>query len=121
LSARQYVQELHIAESAKHPPPGDSTNAQNEYKITRKEGSPSVMRRISGRCQRGIRYALWALGEATTMEILEYCYPWPSEDRRQRKNRARAVCLAARPIAVVAGRVWPGGNLWRLKHTEPES
>jgi hypothetical protein len=35
------------------------------------------MRRISGRCQRGIRYALWALGEATTVEILEYCYPWP--------------------------------------------
>ena len=33
------------------------------------------MRRISGRCQRGIRYALWALGEATTVEILEYCYP----------------------------------------------
>jgi hypothetical protein len=24
------------------------------------------MRRISGRCQRGIRHALWALGEATT-------------------------------------------------------
>jgi hypothetical protein len=31
------------------------------------------MRRIL----RGIRYALWALGEATTVEILEYCYPWP--------------------------------------------
>ena len=44
------------------------------------------MRRISGRCQRGIRYALWTLGEATTMEILEYCYPWPGEDRRQRKE-----------------------------------
>jgi hypothetical protein len=65
------------------------------------------MRRISGRCQRGIRYALWALGEATTMEILEYCYPWPGEDRRQRKNRARAVCLAARKMAVVVGRAVP--------------
>jgi hypothetical protein len=41
------------------------------------------MRRISGRCQRGIRYALWAIGDATTMEILEYCHPWPGEDRRQ--------------------------------------
>jgi hypothetical protein len=39
------------------------------------------MRRISGRCQRGIRYALWALGEATTVEILEYCYPWPGPGR----------------------------------------
>src|SRR6185437_9776104 len=36
------------------------------------------MRRISGRCQRGIRYALWAIGDATTMEILEYCHPWPA-------------------------------------------
>jgi hypothetical protein len=44
------------------------------------------------------------LGEATTMEINEWCYPWPAETRRQRKNRARAVCLAARRMAVVAGR-----------------
>jgi hypothetical protein len=58
------------------------------------------MRRISGRCQRGIRYALWALGDATTIE-LEYCYPWPGEDR---------VCLAARKMAIVVGRT--GGNLW---------
>ena len=79
------------------------------------QGSSSVMRRIAGRCQRGIRYALWALGEATTTEILEYCYPWPGEDRRQRKNRARAVCLAARKTAIVVGRTWPGGNVWRLK------
>jgi hypothetical protein len=57
------------------------------------------MRRISGRCQRGIRYALWTLGEATTMEIAEWCYPWPGEDRRQRKNRAQAVCLTARKMA----------------------
>jgi hypothetical protein len=64
------------------------------------------MRRISGRYGRGIRYALWALGEATTMEILEYCYPWSGEDRRQRKNRARAVCLAARKMAIVVGRPW---------------
>jgi hypothetical protein len=89
--------------------------------ITCNQGSPSVMRRISGRCQRGIRYALWALGEATTMEILDNCYPWPGEDRRQRKNRARAVCLAARKMAIVVGRTWPGGNLWRLKDAEPEA
>src|SRR5437879_5124864 len=73
------------------------------------------MRRISGRCQRGLRYALWALGEATTMEFLEYCCPWPGDDRRQRKNRARAVCLAARKMAIVFGRTRPGGNLWGLK------
>jgi hypothetical protein len=49
------------------------------------------------------------------MEILEYCYPWPGEDRRQRKNRARAVCLAAREMTTVVGRTWPGGNVWRLR------
>jgi hypothetical protein len=81
----------------------------------REQGSPSVMRRISGRCQRGIRYALWALGEATAMEIAEWCHPWPGEDRRQRKNRARAVCLAARKMAIVVGRTRPGANEWRLK------
>jgi len=79
------------------------------------------MRRISGRCQRGIRYALWAIGDATTMEILEYCHPWPGEDRWQCKNRARAVCLAARGMAIVGGRTWTGGNLWRLKDAEPEA
>jgi len=70
-------------------------------------GQSFVMRRISGRCQRGIRYALWALCEATTMEVLEYCYSWPSEDRGQRKNRARAACLAARKMAIVVGRHGP--------------
>jgi hypothetical protein len=50
-----------------------AADAQTNAKITREQGN--VMRRIAGRCQRGIRYALWALGEATTMELLEYCYP----------------------------------------------
>jgi hypothetical protein len=64
------------------------------------------MRRISGRCQRGIRYALWALGEATTREIAQWCYEMPAETRQQRKNRARAVVLAARKIAIRVGRRW---------------
>jgi|SRR5215831_10179155 len=75
----------------------------------------SVMRRIGGRCQRGVRRALWVLGTASTQQIVEWAYGWPGESRRQRKNRARAVNLAARKMAVVVGRVWPGGNVWRLK------
>ena len=49
------------------------------------------------------------------MEVLEYCYSWPSEDRGQRKNRARAACLAARKMAIVVGRHGPTRNRWRLK------
>jgi hypothetical protein len=45
-------------------------------KINSPTGQFSVMRRISGRCRRGIRYALGALGEATTREISEWCYAW---------------------------------------------
>jgi hypothetical protein len=71
------------------------------------------MRGIGGKCQRGVRRALWVLGMASTQEILE--------TRRQRKNRARAVCLAAKKLAVRVGRTWPGGNVWRLKDAEPES
>src|SRR5437763_11777008 len=48
----------------------------------------------------GSAAAAWPLvasaHEATTMEILEYCHPWPAEDRRQHKNRARGV-WASRP------------------------
>jgi len=47
-----------------------------------------------------------ALGEATTMEILEYGHPWPADDRRQRKKRARAVCLAARKTIASPARLW---------------
>jgi Large-conductance mechanosensitive channel, MscL len=77
---------------------------RKRVQITSKENSPSVMRRISGRCQRGIRYALWTLGEATTMEILENCYTWPCEDRRQRKNQATA--WLAQCVLLLA-ELWP--------------
>jgi hypothetical protein len=36
---------------------------------------------------RGVRYALWALGEASTRQILEYCYHWPGETPRARDNQ----------------------------------
>jgi hypothetical protein len=74
------------------------------------------MRRIGGRCQRGVRRCLGTHGEASTAQILEWCYYWPGETRRQRMNRARAVRHAAEKIAVKVGRMWPGGNVWRLKN-----
>jgi hypothetical protein len=77
----------------------------------------SVMRRIGGRVQRGTRRALWVHGGvATTQQLLEWCYPRDpaGRDRRQRKNRARWVCLTARKMAVRIGRVWPGGNVWKM-------
>jgi hypothetical protein len=79
-------------------------------------GNSSVMRRLGGRCQRGIRRCLWTNGgQATTAQILEWAYPrGPGRDRRERKNRARAVSLASRKMAVVVGRVWPGGNVWKM-------
>jgi hypothetical protein len=50
------------------------------------------------------------------MEILEYCYPWPGEDRRQRKNRARErvrARLEALVMANAAPRIAAGGNASR--------
>lgn len=83
---------------------------------TKETGELSFMRRIGGRCQRGVRRCLWVNGEATTAQILEWAYPrGPGRDRRQRMDRARAVRHAAGQIAVKVGRVWPGGNVWRLK------
>jgi hypothetical protein len=70
---------------------------------------------MSGRCQVGIRRACWANGVASTQEIMDWAYPRGSPTRKLRKNRARAVVLAARKLAVPTGRTWPGGNLWRLK------
>jgi hypothetical protein len=75
------------------------------------------MRRIGGRCQRGVRRALLIHGVASTAMLLAWVYPrGAGRDRRERKNRARAVSLAARKMAAVIGRVWPGGNVWRLRH-----
>jgi hypothetical protein len=75
------------------------------------------MRRIGGRCQRGIRRALFVHGGvATTAMLLTWAYPrGAGRDRRERKNRARAVSLAARKMAIVVGRSWPGGNIWKAK------
>src|SRR5262245_9083998 len=68
-------------------------------------GNSSVMRRrrLGGRCQRAIRRCLWANGgTGSTREILAWAYPHTpaGRDRRERKNRARAVTLAARKMAV---------------------
>ena len=77
------------------------------------------MRRIGGRCQRGIRRGLLVHGVATTQQLLAWVYPrGPGRDRRERKNRARAVMLAARKMAVAMGRQWPGGTVWRLSAEE---
>jgi hypothetical protein len=75
------------------------------------------MRRIGGRCQRGARRGLLVHGGvATTQQLLAWVYPrGAGRDRRERKNRARAVSLAARKMAIVVGRSWPGGNIWRLR------
>jgi hypothetical protein len=74
---------------------------------------------MSGRCQVGVRRALWVHNVASTAQILEWAYPWgPGKTRLQRIDRARAVRRAAERMAVKVGRVWPGGNLWRLKTKE---
>jgi len=71
---------------------------------------------MAGKCQVGIRRALWAHNTASTAQILEWAYVWgPGKTKKQRKARATAVRNAARGMAVKVGRVWPGGNVWRLK------
>jgi hypothetical protein len=50
----------------------------------------------TGKIQRGIRRALMVQGEATTAELLRWCYPrGPGRDRYERKNRYRAIRGAA--------------------------
>jgi hypothetical protein len=71
--------------------------------------------RRGGRVQRGVRRASLVQGEATTADLLLWCYREPGRTRRERKNRARAVWLVAIATAVKVGRVWPGGNVWRAK------
>jgi hypothetical protein len=76
--------------------------------------------KLGGRIQRGVRRALLVRGEATTTELLEWCYRWPGRSRRERQNRAQVVRRVAAEKAVKVGRVWPGGNLWRLRNTEDD-
>jgi hypothetical protein len=52
---------------------------------------------------------------------MQWAYPRGSHTRQQRKNRARAVVLAARRIAVKVGRTWPDGTLWRLADNPSDS
>jgi hypothetical protein len=74
------------------------------------------MMRLGGKVQRGCRRCLWVHnGTATTMQLLQWCYPCDprGRDRRQRKNRARRVCLTARQMATAAEdrlSVWPNAR-----------
>jgi hypothetical protein len=74
--------------------------------------------KVGGRVQRGVRRALLLLGEATTAELLRWCYRGPGRTRRERKNRARMVWFVAMKMADRVGRVWPGGNVWRARNSE---
>jgi hypothetical protein len=65
-----------------------------------------------------VRRALLVNGEATTAELLRWCYRGPGRTRHERKNRARAVWFVAMAMADRVGRVWPGGNVWRLRNTD---
>lgn len=74
--------------------------------------------KVGGRVQRGVRRALLLLREATTAELLQWCYRGPGHTRRERKNRARMVWFVAMKMADHVGRVWPGGNVWRLRNSK---
>jgi hypothetical protein len=80
------------------------------------------MKRLGGRCQRGVRRCLWINGTATTAQILEWSHPrGDGGDPRLRHNQRRAVRHAAERIAIAVGRS-PSGKgrplLWRLKEEE---
>jgi hypothetical protein len=68
--------------------------------------------KVGGRVQRGVRRALLLLREATTAELLRWCYREPGRTRRERKNRARMVWFVAMKMADraqgVGGAVNPG-------------
>jgi hypothetical protein len=77
------------------------------------------VKRLGGRCLRGVRRCLWISGTATTTQILEWAYPrGDGGDRRTRHNQRRAVRHAAERLAVAIGRS-PSGKgrpmMWRLK------
>jgi hypothetical protein len=76
--------------------------------------------KLGGRVQRGVRRLLLVRGEATTAELLEWCYRGPGRSRRERQNRAQVVRRVAAATTEKVGRVWPGGNLWRLRNTESD-
>jgi hypothetical protein len=77
------------------------------------------MKRLGGRCQRGVRRCLWINGTATTSELLEWAYPRGADgDPRARHNQRRSVRHAAAGIAMVIGRSTSGKGrplIWRLR------
>jgi hypothetical protein len=80
------------------------------------------MKRLGGRCQRGVRRGLWVNGEATTSELVEWAYPRGiGSDARIRHNQRRAVRHAASRIADATGRSSSGKGrpvIWRLRTEE---
>jgi hypothetical protein len=72
---------------------------------------PPLVRRLD--FSHEARRASLVQGDATTANLLQWCYRKPGRTRRERNNRARAVWLVAIATAVKVGRVWPGGNVWR--------
>jgi hypothetical protein len=74
--------------------------------------------RLGGRCQRGVRFALCALGRATTTEIATWCYECEPKTRQALRHRMQAVWLAAKRLAIPVGRSSTGKGrpvIWRLK------
>jgi hypothetical protein len=65
-----------------------------------------------------VRRALLVRDEATTAELLRWCYRELGRTRSQRKSRARTVRLVSAAIADRVGRVWPGGNVWRARNSD---
>jgi hypothetical protein len=64
----------------------------------------SVMKRGGGRVQRGVRRCLLLHGQASTAELLRWCYRGPGRDRHERKNRCRVVRHVADQMAIRVGR-----------------
>jgi hypothetical protein len=81
-----------------------------------------TMKRLGGRCQRGVWRCLWINGTATTTQILEWAYPRGAVgDPRVRHNQRRAVRHAAERLAIAVGRSSRGKGrplIWRLKTEE---
>jgi hypothetical protein len=69
---------------------------------------------------RGCQRAFLAAGDSdvTAAELFKWCYP-----RRRggsfldRRNSYRAIRKAAGKMAVKVGRMWPHGNVWRLRNS----
>jgi hypothetical protein len=55
--------------------------------------------------------------ELTTRDLWEWTHPRETmcRDRHRRLNICRAIRKAADKMAVRVGRVWPHGNVWRLR------